>query len=129
MKQILFAILVFFSASMYAQTIKLLNPGSKASLRGLSVVDDKTVWVSGSAGTVGRSLDGGDTWKWMTVKGFEKIDFRDIKAFDRKTAVIMGITDPAYILKTTDGGDNWKIVFEDKRKGMFLDAMDFWNDR
>ncbi len=112
-----------------AQTIKLLHSTSKASLRGLSVVDDQTVWVSGSAGKVGRSVDGGETWTWMTVKGFEKADFRDIEAFDTKTAVIMGIADPAYILKTTDGGENWKVVFKDTTKGMFLDAMEFWNEQ
>ena len=81
-----------------AQTVKLLHSGNKVSLRGLSVVDNKTIWVSGSGGTVGKSLDSGNTWKWMTVKGFEKIDFRDIEAFDKTTAIIMGITAPAYIL-------------------------------
>lgn len=109
------------------QTVKLLSSSSKASLRGLSVVSDKTVWVSGSGGTVGRSVDGGDNWKWMTVKGFEKTDFRDIEAFDDKTAVIMGIAAPAYILKTMDGGDSWNVVYENKDTSMFLDAMDFWD--
>lgn len=112
-----------------AQSVKLLNSGSKASLRGLSVVSDDVVWVSGSGGAVGRSIDGGETWTWTTVKGFEKIDFRDIEAFDKNTAIIMGIADPAYILKTTDGGANWKLVFSDTTKGMFLDAMEFWNEQ
>jgi len=112
-----------------AQTVKLLNSGSKASFRGLSVVNDQVVWVSGTNGTVGRSMDGGDTWTWKTVKGYEQIDFRDIEAFDQNTAIIMGITDPAYMLKTTDGGDNWKLVFKDTTKGMFLDAMEFWNEQ
>ena len=112
-----------------SQTIKLLNtPASKTSFRGLSVVDDSTVWVSGTGATIGRSTNGGTTWKWMTIKGFEKTDFRDIEAFDSTTAVIMGIAEPAYILRTTDGGENWKVVFENKDKGMFLDAMEFWND-
>ena len=37
----------------------------------------------------------------------------------------MAIAEPAYILKTTDGGETWKVVYENKTKGMFLDAMEF----
>ncbi|MFN8243261.1 MAG: oxidoreductase [Ferruginibacter sp.] len=111
-----------------AQMIKLLHQGSKQSLRGLSVVNDKTIWVSGTNGTVGKSTDGGDTWTWMTVKGYEKTDFRDIEAFSKNTAIIMGIDTPAVILKTVDGGDTWKPVFVNRASGMFLDAMEFWNE-
>ncbi len=127
----LFPVVIFclLNASSAAQTVALLNSGSKASLRGLSVVNDEVVWVSGTGGSVGRSIDGGETWAWTTVKGFEKTDFRDIEAFDKNTAIIMGIADPAYILKTIDGGQNWKIVFKDTTKGMFLDAMEFWNEQ
>ncbi len=113
----------------FTQHVEMLHSGNGASLRGLSVVNNKVVWVSGSGGTVGRSVDEGQTWKWMRVKGFEATDFRDIEAFDSNTAVIMGIGEPAYLLKTHDGGNHWQVVFEDKRKGMFLDAMTFWNDR
>lgn len=101
----------------------------KSSLRGLSVVNAQTIWVSGSNGTVGRSLDGGHQWKWMQVKGFEKSEFRDIEAFDRQTAIIMSIGSPAYILRTIDGGTNWNVVFTDSTPGMFLDAMMFWNSQ
>jgi hypothetical protein len=37
----------------------------------------------------------------------------------------MAVAEPAVILKTTDGGNTWKKVFEDTTKGMFLDAMYF----
>jgi len=111
-----------------SQTVKLLTPATKISFRGLSAVDDSTVWVSGTGGTIGRSTNGGQTWKWMTIKGFEKTDFRDIEAFDSMRAVIMGIDAPAYILRTEDGGENWKVVYENKEKGMFMDAMEFWNE-
>lgn len=120
------SVLLFISAS--AQTLKVLTSGSKASLRGLSVVDEKTVWVSGSNGTVGLSTDSGNNWKWMTVKGFEKTDFRDIEAFDNMTAIIMGIASPAYLLKTVDAGNTWQVVYENKDTSMFMDAMEFWNE-
>jgi photosystem II stability/assembly factor-like uncharacterized protein len=108
-------------------TIRLLTTGPHTSLRGLSTVTDKIIWVSGSKGTVGRSVDGGKTWTWITVPGYEKKDFRDIEAFDAKTAIVMAIDTPADILKTIDGGKNWKLVYENTTPGMFLDAMEFWN--
>ncbi|MBI2730656.1 MAG: oxidoreductase [Sphingobacteriales bacterium] len=111
-----------------AQQIQVLDSGNRTSLRGLSVVNDFIVWVSGSNGQVGLSLNAGTIWQWMTVKGFEKTDFRDIEAFSSTEAVIMGVGEPAYILKTNDAGKTWKVVFEDKRPGMFLDAMEFWNE-
>jgi photosystem II stability/assembly factor-like uncharacterized protein len=72
-------------------------------------------------------MDGGTTWQWITVPGYEKRDFRDIEAFDARTAIIMAIAEPAHILKTTDGGKTWKLVYENTTPGMFLDAMEFWN--
>lgn len=127
MKHLIFC-MMFLPLLAVAQKIEILTSGRATSIRGLSVVDDKTIWVSGSNGQVGKSLDGGVNWTWYTVKGFEKIDFRDIEAFDEKTAVIMGIAEPAYILKTFNGGESWKLVYTDSTKGVFLDAMEFWED-
>jgi photosystem II stability/assembly factor-like uncharacterized protein len=118
-----------FCLNLSAQNIEILTTGTKTSLRGLSVVDDRTVWVSGSAGTVGKSSDGGKTWQWMNVPGYEKTDFRDIEAFDAQTALIMGVASPAYILKTSDGGQSWRKVYENRDSSMFLDAMDFFDAR
>ena len=112
-----------------AQTVQLLNSGTKISIRGLSVVNNDVVWISGSEGSVGKSTDGGLTWQLIKVKGFEQTDFRDIEAFDDKTALIIGIAEPAYILRTTDGGDTWQTVYENKAKGMFLDAIEFSDDK
>ncbi len=117
------------SILLHAQTVKLLTSGTKTSLRGLSVVNNKIIWASGSNGIIAKSLDAGETWKWMIVKGFEKTDFRDIEAFDENTAIIMGIDSPAFILKTIDGGETWKTVYQNNTKGMFLDAMDFKNKK
>lgn len=106
-------------------SVQILQDSLKSSFRGLSVPSDNVVWVSGSNGTVGRSIDAGKSWNWMIVPGFEKRDFRDIEAFDSLTAIIMAVDNPADILKTTDGGKNWKVVFHKDHEGMFLDAMDF----
>jgi photosystem II stability/assembly factor-like uncharacterized protein len=113
--------------SPHSPSIELLTSGTHVSLRGLSVVTDQVIWVSGNNGTVAKSVDGGRNWTWMTVPGYEKRDFRDIEAFDAMTAVIMAIAEPADILKTTDGGKTWKRVYHNETKGMFLDAMEFWN--
>lgn len=109
------------------QPEKLAVHEGKASFRGISVVNDEIVWVSGSKGTVGITTDGGKYWKWKQVKGHEKRDFRDIAAMDSLTAVIMAVGEPAILLRTTDGGENWLQVFRDERAGMFLDAMYFRN--
>jgi photosystem II stability/assembly factor-like uncharacterized protein len=125
----IFLSLLLICTSVHAQQIKILNTGTNTSIRGLSAVNDKIIWVSGSNGMIGKSIDSGTTWKWIQVKGFEKTDFRDIEAFDENIAVIMGVDAPAYILRTIDGGETWKLVYENKTKGMFLDAMEFWNEQ
>ena len=128
-KSILPFLLCFIIKTTSAQTIQALSGVTKTSIRGLSVVNDKTIWVSGSNGTVARSIDGGATWVQHQVPGFEKIEFRDIEAFDDMEAVIMAIDTPARILRTIDGGASWNLVFADSTAGMFLDAMEFWNEQ
>lgn len=41
----------------------------------------------------------------------------------------MAVAEPAQMLRTEDGGENWSVVFTDTTKGMFLDAMDFLNSK
>ena len=129
MRFLAFLIALLISTLSHTQQVQLLTSGTKSSFRGMSVVTDQILWVSGSNGTVGRSVDGGTTWQWLPVKGFEKRDFRDIEAFDKNTALVIAIAEPAQILKTVDGGQTWKIVFTDSTKGMFLDAMDFFDKK
>lgn len=126
-----FLILIIFilpTGFTEAQQIRVLTSGRPVSLRGLSVVNDQIIWVSGSGGSVGLSTDAGESWKWVQVHGYEKTDFRDIEAFSDQEAVIMGITEPAVILRTTDGGRSWITALEDSAKSVFLDAMDFSGD-
>jgi photosystem II stability/assembly factor-like uncharacterized protein len=126
MKQlILFFVLSIIASASKAQHVEVLQQGNPASIRGLSVVDDKVAWVSGSKGTIAITKDGGKTWDWQQVKGFEKSDFRDIEAFSSKEAILMSSGTPALILKTTDGGQNWKVKYQNTDTACFFDAMDF----
>jgi photosystem II stability/assembly factor-like uncharacterized protein len=102
---------------------------STASLRGLSVVSQKVVWASGSKGTVLRTLDGGGHWEIRKVPGAEALDFRDVEAFDGKTALVMasGTGENSRVYLTTNGGELWTLVLGNPDKDGFFDAMKFWN--
>lgn len=111
-----------------AQWIKQ-SVNTTASFRGLSVVNEKIVWASGTGGTVIKTIDGGKTWTVMTVPGAEKLDFRDIEAFDANTAYILSIGngDASRIYKTTDGGKTWELQFTNKDEKAFYDAIACWD--
>ena len=106
-----------------------LDSGVNASFRGLSVVNNSVVWVSGTGGTVLRTVDGGANWENVSVPNMDKTDFRDVEGFDKNTAIVMGIASPAQFYKTTDRGQNWKLVYFDDREEVFFDGMSFWNKR
>ena len=132
MKTIITMILLLSGVGARAQWQKV-NVPTTASLRGLSVVRQNVVWASGTDGTVIRTVDGGKTWSLMRVAGAESLDFRGIKAFDEKTAVIISSgpaeKGQAKIYRTTDGGRNWTQVYEDNRAGIFFDAIAFWDHK
>ena len=95
---------------------------SKASLRGLSVVDARVAWASGAEGTVLRTVDGGKTIELLSVPGGQDFDFRDLHAFDEKTCSLMVAGQPARFYHTADGGQTWSLAYEDKDERAFFDA-------
>ncbi|MDG2398534.1 MAG: YCF48-related protein [Candidatus Marinimicrobia bacterium] len=121
--------LPLFISLAFGQSISLVTLDSRveSSFRGLSVVNQKVVWVSGTGGTVLRTIDGGKNWENISVPNMEKIDFRDVEGFNKNIAIVMGIASPARFYKTTNGGQNWKLVHFDDREGVFFDGMSFWN--
>lgn len=122
----------FFTGSRgqeVSHRVEMLVAAPISSIRGLSVVNDDVVWVSGTQGKAGRSLNGGKSWEWFSIPGCDSCDFRDIEAFSANRAVIMGIAEPARIYLTEDGGKHWKQVYFNDTKGIFLDAMDFRGEK
>lgn len=102
---------------------------TKASLRGLSVVSENIIWASGTGGTFLKTVDGGANWTVGKIPGAEKLDFRDIEAFDENTAYVLSIGEgeSSRIYKTTDGGANWTLQFQNKNPKAFFDALAFWD--
>ena len=109
--------------------IEIVTQKKGVSIRGLSIPNQQTIWASGSGGNIAKSEDGGNTFIWSQVKGYEKRDFRSIHAWNKKEAIIVAVAAPAVILKTKDGGANWVKVYENTDTSMFLDAIDFINPK
>ena len=118
--------LISANAQWQKQTIE-----TDAGFRGLSVVSENVIWASGTGGTVIRTTDGGKNWSVIKVPEAEKLDFRDIEAFDANTAYILSIGngESSRIYKTIDGGKTWKLQFKNTNEKAFFDALAFWDKK
>jgi len=110
---------------------RMADAGTRAEFRGLSLVDGHTTWASGTRGTVARSTDGGATWTVLRVAGADSLDLRSIAALGPNAAVAASAGPAehgqARIFRTTDAGATWTQVYATDRKGVFLDALAFWD--
>jgi len=120
---------IIFAAAIADAQWQKQTVDTKASLRGLSVVNENVVWTSGTNGTFLRTVDGGKTWTVGKVPDADKLDFRDVEAFDANTAYLLSIGDGenSRIYKTSDGGTTWKLQFKNSNPKAFFDALAFWD--
>ncbi|BBH64107.1 oxidoreductase [Actinoplanes sp. OR16] len=119
------------SASGSTPAWRLTDTGSTARFRGLAPVDSRVAWAAGSAGTVLRTADGGRTWESVGPPEAAALQFRDIEAFDARTAVALTIgsgTD-SRIYRTSDGGRSWTESFRNEDPVAFYDCLDFSDRR
>ena len=127
--KIIFSLTFLISINAMSQySINTVTERKGVSLRALSIPNKKTIWASGSSGSIARSVDGGVHFEWILVEGYSNRDFRAIHAWNEQEAIIVAIASPGIILKTKDGGKTWKKVFENKDASIFLDAIHFKND-
>ena len=103
-----------------------------ASLRGVRAVSAAVAWASGSKGTVIRTADGGRTWRRLALPApAAALDFRSVWAFDSLTAVVASAGEAerglARIYRTADGGRTWALAHQDTARGVFYDAVAFWD--
>ncbi len=126
--KILLAIL-FLAVEAHAQqwSWQESQTGADASLRGLCVVGETTLWASGSGASVLRSTDGGSSWKSCGPKGFDKLEFRSLVANSERHCLVASAGTPAVILETEDGGDTWIERYRHTSPHAFLDGLKFWD--
>ncbi len=120
--------LLMLSVTANAQWV-MQSSGTTVRFRGVSAVSGQVAWASGANGTFARTIDGGKTWQAAVVPGAEKLDFRDVEAFDANTAYLLSIGpgEASRIYKTSDGGKNWLVQFTNKEPKAFFDAIAFWD--
>ena len=99
-------------------------PG-EPSLRGVDVINDSVVWISGSQSTFVRSTNGGECWESGKINTDKTLDFRDIHAFSHNSAIAISAGSPARIYKTRDGGKHWMLKYENNDSLIFFDGFDF----
>jgi photosystem II stability/assembly factor-like uncharacterized protein len=130
MKQLLIYAILFISFSALGQWGKI-NLETDASFRSMEVFSNKVIWAGGTKNTVLKSINGGKSWDVVHVPATNQLDFRGIKAFDKKTSIVVsaGLAEEgqAKIYKTNDGGESWILVFETSQKGVFLDGIAFFD--
>ncbi|PUZ27093.1 Uncharacterized protein GA0116948_104120 [Chitinophaga costaii] len=118
-------LLTSLSALAQRATIAPIHTSTNASFRGLSVVNAHTIWVSGTGGTVGRSLDGGHSWQWQHTAACDSCDWRSIAARSDQEAFVINAGSPARLLHTTDGGITWEQQYYNDDPKAFFDCLQF----
>lgn len=106
--------------------------GTDAELRGLVALSPTVVWASGTRNRVAHTSDGGQTWKIDTIATGSTLDMRAISASSAMSAWALSAgpaeQGQAQIFHTNDGV-HWNKQFETSEKGVFLDALAFWDNQ
>lgn len=104
---------------------------TNAEFRGLVAISPNVVWASGTRGRVARTTDGGTTWRIDSIPGADSLDFRDIDSRSANVAHALSAGEAekgqAKLYRTTDGR-TWTKQFDTSEKGVFLDAISFWDN-
>jgi photosystem II stability/assembly factor-like uncharacterized protein len=119
--------LFLFSGCSKSYKFETLQLPSSNSFRGISVVTESIVWVSGSGGAIFRTVDKGQSWEKKEISTTSTIDFRDVQALNKDTAIVMSAGSDARIYRTEDGGLSWTLLYLNNHPNIFLDGFT-WSD-
>lgn len=120
------ALNAFLSATVLLSssvTVETLPAAAPVNWIGVSAPSPDVVWVSGSDATIGRSIDGGQTWT-ISKPSTTALEFRDIEALDSNQAYALSIGENgnSRVYYTSNGGESWLLRY---RAGgeQFLNCM------
>lgn len=118
--------LLILTTTFFSQNVTQFTTLPKLSIRALEVINDKTVWFAANRGVWGYTEDAGKTWHIDSLK-VDSIypQFRSIAVLNDSTVLLLGIASPAYLLKTTNKGKTWKVVYKNTHAKAFFDSMVF----
>jgi photosystem II stability/assembly factor-like uncharacterized protein len=108
---------------------QISSVGADQELRGLDPVGRRTAWVSGDAGGVWRTTDGGTTWEDVSPPDSTADTlYRDVEATDADHALVLaiGVGEDSKILRTSDGGTTWTTTFVNDDQNAFYDCLAMW---
>lgn len=132
MKHVTFCLLMILLGCEEAlqPTIETQKSPTSTLLQAISIVDEKTVWISGHDGSFVRSLDGGLNWKLFNHPTGDTLQFRDIHAFDKNQAILMSSgPGPLSRIFSFSESEKWQEHFVMEDSLGFLDCMDFWDQK
>jgi photosystem II stability/assembly factor-like uncharacterized protein len=115
-----------FAALPQTSNQQTLHSGEDSSLRGLSSSSDgKTLYATGSNGTILRSPDSGKSWTRLHIPNADTADFRGVQSFGADIAYVfsVGNDNKSHIYKTFDAGKTWNTQYSDPRPAFFLDGL------
>jgi len=123
--------LLFFKISIAQESLSVsyFNTLPKLSIRALEVISDHTIWFAANRGVYGYTEDAGKTWHIDSLKVDSVYpQFRSIAALNDSTILLLSIASPAYLLKTTNKGKTWKVVYKNTHPKVFFDSMLFYDN-
>jgi len=97
----------------------------------IAAVDANTVWAGADKSIYLRTIDGGEHWEMNRIAVGDTMVFFSIAAIDQNTAYFIGQNyygGDGRIYKTSDGGENWTLQYQNTTPGVFLSSIAFWDE-
>ncbi|MFY0688955.1 MAG: hypothetical protein JXQ90_17425 [Cyclobacteriaceae bacterium] len=125
----LFTLIIFRA---HAQSIQLVEQtsGTAQLLIAQHILDEQTVWASGTGGTVIFTENGGEQWSIYTHP-MDTMQFRDVYGLSSDMAMLLSIGSgkASAIFKFTRSKNAFELLYQMDDPNGFLDCMDFWDDK